>query len=107
MSRDKDSEPDYRGGRQRLEMRIRQQLTIDAYRGVEYPIPKELQEKWAEECEFNGFTESGAAIPLISLDVWQREELARDLAELHAKTGTHRFENEIKPAQRRQRGEAA
>lgn len=107
MARDKDSEPDFRGGRQRLELRIRQQLTIDAYAGVEYPIPKQLQEKWADEVEFNGFVESGASIPLLSLDAWQRDELARDLAEWHARTGTHRYENEIKPAQRRQRGEAA
>lgn len=107
MARDKDSDPDFRGGRQRLELRIRNQLTVDAYALKQYPVPKELQEKWEDEITFNGHTEAGATVNLINLSVWQRDEFARDLAEWHARTGTHRYENEIKPAQKRQRGEAA
>jgi hypothetical protein len=107
MSRDKDTEPDFRGGRERLEQRIRTQLTIDAYNMVEYPIPKQLQEKWEDEITFNGHSEAGATIHLLALSPSQRDELARDLAEWHARTGTHRYYTEIQPAQKRARGEAA
>lgn len=107
MSRDKVDEPDFRGGRERLEQRIRQQLTIDAYELREYPVPKELQEKWEDEITFNGHSECGATVHLISLSPSQRDEFARDLAEYHARTGTQRFYAEIQPAQKRARGEAA
>lgn len=107
MSRDKDNEPDFRGGRARLELRIREQLTIDAYALREYPIPKELQEKWEGEITFNGRAEGGATVHLISLSSSKRDELARDLADWHARTGTKRFYEEIQPAQKKQRGEAA
>ena len=95
--RPRKKSPNFREARLWLENEIRIQLQKDARAGFSRALPIQLREKWDER----------SVTPLASLTGEQIDELARELADHHARSGTNRYYLEIEPEAKRRRGEAA
>lgn len=90
--------PNFREARLWLEQEVRKQLRIDAAAGLSRAIPIQLQERWERH---------EASTPLAALSGSQLDELAREMADYHARHGTNQYYLDIEPEAKRRRGEAA
>lgn len=89
--------PNFREARIWLEWEVSKQLRIDAANGMSRALPIQLQDRWDRH---------EPTTPLSVLSPSEIDELAREIAEHHAREGTNRYYLDILPEAKRRRGEA-